>query len=262
MSERMPSEPPSRWQAKLRAALIHLAGSLVVAALVAVLVFSIWYPGAYRDLAGGAALFVILVGVDVVLGPVLTFVVFDAAKRRPELLRDLGVVLTLQVCALGYGIWAMAQARPTHLVWEMDQFRVVRANDIVPGELSQAPPGLGRTPWTGPDLVGVSRPPPAEMPEAVFREMEGQPLAAMPRYWTPFDAARSSVLRRGRPLSALVFPDPGDSLRVERAMARLAHPQKDELRGVPLVAARRPGVVFVDAAGTPVLIVALQAPLP
>ena len=61
-----------------------------VAALAAILVFLVWYPGPFRELAGGRGLFVLLTSVDVVLGPLLTFAVFDRTKSRRHLRLDLG----------------------------------------------------------------------------------------------------------------------------------------------------------------------------
>ena len=52
------------------------------------LVFGLWYPGPYRLLAA-AHLFVLLIGVDVVIGPLLTFAVSNRGKGRRAPARDL-----------------------------------------------------------------------------------------------------------------------------------------------------------------------------
>ena len=75
----------SRLRPALRAAAWHVSLSLAVAALVAFLVFGFWFPAALRHLAGGADLFWLIVGVDVVCGPLLTLVIFNPAKPRAEL---------------------------------------------------------------------------------------------------------------------------------------------------------------------------------
>ena len=67
------------WPA-IRAALLHLAGSVLVAALAAALVFLVWYPHPYGLLSGGLHLFLILVSVDVVCGPLLTLVLFNPSE--------------------------------------------------------------------------------------------------------------------------------------------------------------------------------------
>ena len=65
------------WRSRIHAASIHLGCSLVVAALAAGLVFTLWYPWPYRIISGGTELFALLVSVDAVLGPLVSFVVFD-----------------------------------------------------------------------------------------------------------------------------------------------------------------------------------------
>ena len=42
--------------------------------------FGLWFPGIYRTVAGGRDLFLLVTGVDVVLGPLLTFAVFNVRK--------------------------------------------------------------------------------------------------------------------------------------------------------------------------------------
>ncbi len=52
-----------------------------IAALAAALVFLVWYPSPYSTLAGGTGLFLLIVSVDVVMGPALTAVVASPGKR-------------------------------------------------------------------------------------------------------------------------------------------------------------------------------------
>ncbi|HYI06323.1 MAG TPA: hypothetical protein VD858_15630, partial [Reyranella sp.] len=106
------------------AAGVHLLISAVVAILAAVLVFGLWYPGAYRLLAGGRDLFLLVTAVDVIIGPLLTFAVFNLAKPRKELRRDLAVIGALQLAALFYGMVTVYEARPIAMVFEVDRFRL------------------------------------------------------------------------------------------------------------------------------------------
>ena len=78
-----------------------------MALLAAALVFGLWYPYPYREISGGRELFFIIVAVDVVMGPLLTFAVFNRKKPLKELKRDLGVIVLLQLAALGYGLWTV-----------------------------------------------------------------------------------------------------------------------------------------------------------
>ena len=81
-----------RLKAALKASAIHLGICCLVAVAVAALVFEFWFPGPYRQLSGGQNLFLLLVGVDVVCGPLLTMVVFDSEKPRRALILDFCLV--------------------------------------------------------------------------------------------------------------------------------------------------------------------------
>ena len=95
--------PDSTWHARARAALIHLGASIAVAAIVATMVFVFWYPGPYRSFSGGTELFLLVVSVDLAIGPLIMFVIFDRRKPLAELRRDIGIVIVLQIAALAYG---------------------------------------------------------------------------------------------------------------------------------------------------------------
>ena len=125
--------------------------TVVLAALLLV-----WYPQPYFRLAGGAGLMMILIGVDVVIGPLLTLVVFNPAKKSLRL--DLAVIVALQVAALIYGITVIAQARPVFVVFAGERFTVVPANAIDPESLASAKPPFATLPINGPRTVGARLP--------------------------------------------------------------------------------------------------------
>src|SRR6476620_1241962 len=144
-----------QWRSRLRAAAIHLALSIMVAGLAGLLVFAVWYPYPYREVSGGRELFLLVVSVDIVIGPLVTLAVFNRAKPDAELKRDLAIVGLLQLAALCYGLWTVHLARPVHMVFEYNRFRVVHQVDI-PTELNdKAPAGIDIAPWGGPTLIAL-----------------------------------------------------------------------------------------------------------
>ena len=150
------SAPPHLgWRDRLTAAGIHLALSLAIAALAAILVFLVWYPGPFRELAGGRGLFVLLISVDVVLGPLLTLAVFDRKKSRRHLRLDLAMIGVLQLAALVYGMHTVFIVRPVAMVFEVDRMRLVVADDVAIDELPRALPAYRSLPLTGPMLLGT-----------------------------------------------------------------------------------------------------------
>lgn len=232
---------------RLRASFIHLGISLGIAALAALLVFGLWYPYPYRDVSGGRALFLIMVSVDVVLGPLVTLTVFDRRKPRNVLARDLGVVGAIQLAALAYGLWAMSVARPVHLVFEYDRFRVVHAVEITPEQLSQAPRDLRQMPLTGPTILAL-RPfrDAQEESVATLTALAGQSLAAQPGLWQAYAPARARVLAQAKPASDLRQRFSEQVASIDEAVTRAGRPL-DKLVYLPMNAASSFWTVLLDA---------------
>jgi hypothetical protein len=216
-----------RLRVALKASSIHLLLSLVVAALTATVVFSLWYPYPYRELAGGRALFLLVVAVDVVCGPLLTAVLFNPAKPRAELWRDLGWVALIQLGALGYGLNSVWQARPLFLVMEVDRFKVVAAPDLqgesAAAALAALPQALKPSLLTGPVTVAIRAPKDAQERETVMFEsvQGGRDYAVRPEFYLPYEGAASlKSLQRAKPLTAFLTKQPTQQFSAQELAAK------------------------------------------
>lgn len=206
----------------MRAALIHLGLSLLLALAVGLLVFAIWYPLPYREISGGRDLFLLVIAVDVVLGPLLTLAVFNIRKPRAELRRDLAVVALLQLAGLAYGLWTVQLARPVHLVFEIDRFRVVHRIDV-PAELeAKTPPGIEVAPLAGPTVLSTRDfRDPNERMELTMAALQGVNLGARPDMWEPYAAGRGRILAAAKPVSELKGRFPHQAADIDRAVRQL-----------------------------------------
>lgn len=234
--------------ARLGAALFHLILSLVVAGLVAILVLVLWYPHPYRTISGGRELFLLIISVDVVLGPLLTAAIFNVSKPRSELRRDIAVVALLQLAGLAYGLWTVQLARPVHVVFEYDRFRVVHRIDIPPELEHRGPPGIKLAPWNGPNTLAL-RPfrNSDEQIEYTLAALQGLELAARPDLWEPYATARDRILSVAKPAMGLKSRFPGQSMRIEQTV-RSAGRELHEVAYLPLIArASEPWTVLLDA---------------
>ena len=235
------------WKNRARAALIHLGASAVLAGLAALLVFGLWYPYPYSEVSGGRSLFALVISVDVVLGPLITFAIFDLGKGWPVLRRDFAVVGLLQVAGLLYGLWTVQLARPVHMVFEIDRFRVVHNIDIPEDMLDKTPPGVVAIPWRGPTLLAV-RPfrDAQESMEATLAALQGVSLSSRPDLWRTYDAGRADVLAAAKPISELRSRLPAHSAEVDAAMKEL-HRDPAQTAYLPMVARKAEAwTVFVD----------------
>ncbi|MEO8390297.1 MAG: TfpX/TfpZ family type IV pilin accessory protein [Polaromonas sp.] len=240
----------SSLKARLTAAGIHFGISLLIALLAALLVFGVWYPYPYREISGGRELFLIVIAVDVVMGPLLTLTVFNRKKPLKELRRDLAVIGVLQLAALSYGLWTVAIARPVHLVFEIDRFRVVHAVDIPSEEMHLAPPGLQRLPLMGPTLLSIRAfKTSQEGFEATMAAVEGASLGARPGLWQSYEQAKPEVLKRAHPVSELKARFPGRVADIDTALRSALGQQRppDTIAYLPLVGRQTFWTVLLDA---------------
>jgi len=107
---------------RIKAFLIHLGISLLIlVALLYILIF-IWYPPPFFASDGGWQGIKIIVGVDLVLGPLMTLAVFDIKKSRMSLVRDLTIIGLIQIVALAGGTWVVADQRTRLVMFVNDHF--------------------------------------------------------------------------------------------------------------------------------------------
>jgi hypothetical protein len=241
----MPRPVRTLRRTRFLAAAVHFVASIAVATLAAGLVFSLWYPSPLDRIAGGATLFLILVSVDVVLGPSLTAVVASPGKPVAEFKRDMLVIVGLQLAAFAYGLYTIALARPVYQSFEIDRFRVVTAADVDPSELEKAPPELRSLPWLGPKLIAAVKPDDAEERlRSIELGLAGIDLSMVPANWRPYHTQRGAAWRAAKSASALVahYPQIADQL-TQIATSQGSPPA--ELRFLPLISRQASWVILL-----------------
>lgn len=117
--------PLSRWSAGALHFLISLAILTVLASIALLWLF----PGGLFQAAGGWEGLKIIAAVDLVLGPCLTVIVFNALKPRSESVRDLSLIALVQMFALGAGTYVVVESRPLAVVQVFDTFHVLNWKD-------------------------------------------------------------------------------------------------------------------------------------
>lgn len=205
----------SRWQA----AGTHLLICLAIAAGVVTLMLAVWYPRPLFEAAGGNDLLLIVVGVDVVLGPLLTLIVFKSGK--PGMAFDLAAIGIVQLAALAYGGYVVALARPAFIVFVKDRFELAIAAELDPVELAAAKyPQFRAPPWGGPLLAAADLPSdPAERKKVIDAALAGLDLQQFPRYYVPYEQRAKQVLASAETVARLRATEPVTARAVDEYLA-------------------------------------------
>ncbi|MFU8856871.1 MAG: hypothetical protein ACNA8S_07655 [Deferrisomatales bacterium] len=161
---------------KTRAFLVHLALSAAVAAAALAVFIRFWYPLPFFLADGGWQGLRLVVAVDVVLGPLLTLVVYRATKSRRELTFDYACIGAVQVLALALGLWTVHGQRTALVAFADGKFYTVDA------ETAES---------LGPAARAILEESPTRPPYAVVR---------MPESPDDRQALRREALEGGRPL--------------------------------------------------------------
>jgi hypothetical protein len=224
---------------------LHLAISALLAATVVVLVVLLWYPPPYFQAMGGEILLRLLIGVDVVLGPLITLIIFD--PKKPRLKYDLACIAVMQLAALAYGGYVMFDARPVYSVFVKDRFETVAANAIDDSSANAATSEYREFPMSGPRIVAAKLPTdPQEVTAIAFMSLKGGPdVSAMPHLYVPYGEQAQQAARAARPLVALSRQSKESSDAVTAFVA--AHGDGNRSLGyIPAKARNRDFSVVVD----------------
>jgi len=238
----------SRW----KAAAIHLSISITVGLLTLALLFLVWFPQPYFEAAGGEHLIIVLLCVDLVLGPLLTLILFKSGKKG--MLFDLWMIGILQSAALVYGLHVIAQARPVFIVGVVDRFNVVAAADLDPSDLALgSKPEFQTLSWTGPRLIAGKVPPAGkERTKLIFQGPLGKDVQDYPKYYVDYADEARHLLERAEPLAKLRQAQPDSSATLDPWLAENGRDEKSVV-WVPIIARKSSLTMLLDAQSGEVL---------
>lgn len=188
---------------RLKFFLNHLLLSFLAALLVVGLVFFIWYPLPLAQAAGVMHIFLMMLAIDVIVGPVLGWLVYKEGKKTLKF--DLSVIIVIQIAALCYGVFSIEQGRPVWIAYNVDRFELVRKNEIITENIDQALPQYQKNSWFKPKLVGVEfAQDKLQRENDMFAEaLGGISIAQKPERYVEFTKALPQIKKRAIQLKEL-----------------------------------------------------------
>ncbi|MGG2096732.1 TfpX/TfpZ family type IV pilin accessory protein [Acinetobacter haemolyticus] len=181
----------------------HLAISFFIALIFIGVVFLLWYPSPLAKAVGVTSVFFMLVFIDVIIGPLLSFFVYKEGKRT--LIMDLTFIIIMQASALAYGVYSIAQGRPAWIVYYYDQFELVTNKDLVKDRLQLVKPEYQTYFEFNTKVVAVQ---PRKTDEETKKDMievltTGIPVFMRPERYVPFEQESSTILKSSYNLDKL-----------------------------------------------------------
>jgi len=188
---------------RIRFFLGHVLISLLIALLVVGLVFFVWYPSPLATAVGVTHIFLMLLVIDVILGPLLGLLVYKEGKKTLKI--DLSIIILIQSAALCYGVYSIAQARPAWLVFNHDRFELVRNNEIQTENLNEAQPQYRQPIWLKPQYVAVKQEknPQQQQIEQMSAMLKGISLAQYPERYIALEQVQQQMQSKAHDLSQL-----------------------------------------------------------
>ena len=213
---------------KLKASGIHLSVSLIIFFVLVYQIYYVWYPVPYFSVDGGWQGIRLIAAVDLVLGPLITFLIFDLRKSRRAIIFDLAVIAVVQISALLFGITTTYQQRPVAIVL-IDQFMLGTIESSYGSQLESLD-DLNQFSSETPPVIFADMPHTLEALDEVMRikNEDGVPEAAQIHLYQP-QATLQKGLRSRQPGYLPLLEEWGAKAKLERWLAAHQKQQEDVL---------------------------------
>jgi hypothetical protein len=258
MDLRLPTNEPAKMRvfSRWKAAGMHLAISIAVALAVVAAMLFLWYPAPYFQAMGGSGLLMLVVGVDVVLGPLITLIIFNTKKKSLKF--DLTCVAIVQVMALAYGVSTMFQARPVYTVFNKDRFDVIIAADMSDKEREKVTNAAFKSiPLSGPQLVAMDVP--TDMKEVQRMLESGVDSRAFSQYYVTYESKAKEAATASKPLTQIQKTNPTSAEKLKAFLTTKAL-NESKVGFLPLYTRNEDMTVVLDKESGKILAIAPVSP--
>lgn len=228
---------------KLKAFSWHLLASITIAIISLAIVLLVWYPQPLYQATGVGKIFLVMLGIDVVLGPLLTFIVYKPKKKTLKF--DLAVIILLQLTAFAYGFYHIYDGRPAWIVYNVDRFDLVKNNEIDSRKLKNALPEYQKVSNSGPKYIAAVIPTDdREISQQILFDEVGYGIAPSqrPELYQPLDKVNTLLAEKAQPVDELY--NYNDKAEVEKILSQ--YPTVSSY--LPLKASAINMVVLIDKA--------------
>lgn len=224
---------------------VHLTASAAVVGLFLLLTFFVWYPAPLFEVEGTRSVIQLLLGVDIILGPLLTLVVFKPGK--PGLKFDLVIIIVIQLSAFTYGANIIFSERPAIVSFAVDRFVVIPVAEEKKLGMDKLDKQQVKLNAIGPTFVYAEQPEDTEASQKLlFEALEGKPdLEKRPEYYRDFHANIEKNFAKAMDLRAYAEKFEPAREKIERFLKKSGKSYSD-IAAYPVVGKNHDMVLVVD----------------
>ncbi|MCF6191241.1 MAG: hypothetical protein L3J51_12250 [Cocleimonas sp.] len=107
---------------------LYISQAIILAFLV--FAYFIWFPHSFSKLGGFSETALMLIFVDLVLGPLLVLIVYKEGKKFLRF--DINVLLAIQLFAFAFGAYSLFLKHPAYVVFTVDRFTLANVSQLYP----------------------------------------------------------------------------------------------------------------------------------
>lgn len=193
--------------------LSHLSISFLISLIAVGVIFYIWYQYPLAQAVGVTQLFIMLIVIDVIVGPIMTFLIYKKDFNVFKI--DLAIIVIIQVAAFLYGFYSIAQGRPAWIVFNQNKFELVRANEQFIDDAEKINKEFKNVSWFGPRYVSVLPSSDSKKKEDdLFMEvLGGVSLAQKPERYVLLSATAEKMKQQAQSLKKLELYNDTDTVK-------------------------------------------------
>ena len=208
---------------RLKAFGLHLLGSAVALTLVLGALYLGWYRWPGWHLTEAIHVVVVMIGVDVVIGPLITLIIAGERKPRRELVRDIALIVTVQIVALCYGTTTLWNGRPLYYAFSVNCLQVVQAADIDPEAAKLARNrNLDLAPhwYSLPRWIWAPFPKDPQLADKIFQGVMqgGYDIIGLPQYYKSWQEGAPELRGQLKKIGDIKFFSPKQRILLEKRM--------------------------------------------
>jgi hypothetical protein len=235
---------------RLKAFFLHLLSSTTVLTLILGSLYFGWYRWPGWHLTDVTTVVLVMVCVDVVLGPTLTLIIANEKKSRRELTRDIGMIVVVQLCALTYGSVSLWNGRPLYYAFSENILQLVQAYDIDAKDAEigrQLNPALAPHWYSLPRWIWAPLPQNAEESQKIVASAVagGDDVTSMPKYFKPWEDGLPSLRRQLKKVDDVPYFAKSQKKKLKERMKASGLPD-DQLNTMPLTGRGYPLLAVFD----------------